>query len=133
MTNSGYVFFNSIYLYFFNNIAYSATNSGNIENVWGIVSINVNKNDAEAIYGIDFKIHNPKEFITEVKEIKEKNFIPVHNSKFKLALHPWYEPLELIVTYANEENLPITTPMIGEKVDLNNLNHTWEKWWQKFM
>lgn len=79
-------------------------------------------------------IHSqPKELITEVKELKAKNFIPVHNSKFKLALHPWYEPLELIVNYANEEKLPITTPMIGEKVDLSNLSKTWEKWWQKFM
>lgn len=65
---------------------YSATNSGNIENVWGIVSINVDKNDAETIYGIDFKIHNPKEFITELSNIGIKGFFFVRQKRIPIVL-----------------------------------------------
>ena len=41
--------------------------------------------------------------------------IAVHNSKFKLALHSWYEPMEKLHEL-NKENLRVITPKIGEKV-----------------
>lgn len=77
-------------------------------------------------------IHSlPEQIITEVQELKAQNFIPVHNSKFKLAQHAWSEPLELVSKHAEENNIAITLPMIGEKVDLNQLgNVTWKKWWE---
>lgn len=77
-------------------------------------------------------IHSmPEQIIQEVKELKADNFIPVHNSKFKLAQHPWFEPLEMVSKYAEENSLPITLPMIGEKTDLDELGKVnWEKWWE---
>ena len=62
------------------------------------------------------------EMMTEVKELKAKSFIPVHNSKFKLAQHPWYEPLEKVTSAAEAEGIPVATPRIGEKLNLNELN-----------
>lgn len=78
-------------------------------------------------------IHSlPEQIIKEVKELKAENFIPVHNSKFKLAQHPWFEPLELVSQYAEENNVPVTHPKIGEKVNLDQLGEiTWKKWWQE--
>ncbi|MDE5491353.1 MBL fold metallo-hydrolase [Elizabethkingia meningoseptica] len=73
------------------------------------------------------------EIMTEVKELKAKVFIPVHNSKFKLAQHPWYEPLEKVTAMAKEEKIPVVTPKIGEKVDLNHPDKNWEKWWEAIM
>lgn len=79
-------------------------------------------------------IHSlPHEIITEVKQLGAKNFIPVHNSKFKLAQHAWYEPLQQVSALAEAEQLPITTPKIGEKVDLDGLDRTWDKWWEGFV
>lgn len=77
-------------------------------------------------------IHSlPDEVVKEAQELKAKNFMPVHNSKFKLAQHPWYEPLQQVSLFAEQEKLPIITPKIGEKVDLNNWGKVWEKWWQQ--
>lgn len=79
-------------------------------------------------------IHSlPDEIIQEVKELQLKNFIPIHNSKFKLSVHPWYEPLEKITQLAKENNQTITTPKIGEVVYWNELGKNWEKWWQPFI
>ena len=76
----------------------------------------------------------PEQLMTEIQELKAKNFIPVHNSKFKLAQHPWYEPLELAAKYAAENNIPVTLPKIGEKVNLREIgNITWNKWWKEYM
>ncbi|PKF73617.1 MBL fold metallo-hydrolase [Chryseobacterium sp. PMSZPI] len=79
-------------------------------------------------------IHSlPDQIIKEVEELKAKNFIPVHNSKFKLAQHPWYEPLELVSKSAEENHQRITLPVIGEKVSLDNLEQTvWKKWWEEY-
>ncbi|GAA4794917.1 MBL fold metallo-hydrolase [Olivibacter ginsenosidimutans] len=77
-------------------------------------------------------IHSlPNEVIEEVQELKARNFIPVHHSKFKLAQHPWYEPLQQVSLLAEAADIPITTPKIGEKVNLNDTNNVWEKWWEK--
>ena len=76
----------------------------------------------------------PEQLMTEIQELKAKNFIPVHNSKFKLAQHAWYEPLQLAAKYAEENDIPITLPKIGEKADLKNLGNTaWKKWWEDYM
>jgi hypothetical protein len=55
---------------------------------------------------------------------------PVHSSKFALANHAWDEPLNKIVENNKTENLNLVTPMIGEKVDLNNPEQTFTEWWK---
>lgn len=79
-------------------------------------------------------IHSlPAEVVQEAKELKAKNFMPVHNSKFKLAQHPWYEPLQQVTSFAATANLRVTTPQIGEKVNLDDMDKAWEKWWEKYI
>ncbi len=73
----------------------------------------------------------PSEITGEVRELRAKNFMPVHHSKFKLAQHPWNEPLEQASAFAEQERLPITTPRIGEKVNLDDLGKSWDKWWRQ--
>jgi len=76
-------------------------------------------------------IHSlPDEVIKEAQELRADNFMPVHNSKFKLAPHPWYEPLQQVTRLAEENNIAITTPRIGEKADLDHMNRVWDKWWK---
>lgn len=75
----------------------------------------------------------PDQLIGEIQELKAKNFIPVHHSKFKLAQHAWFEPVELATKNAEENQQPITLPLMGEKVDLNQLGKTtWKKWWEDY-
>ncbi|MFD1602450.1 MBL fold metallo-hydrolase [Flavobacterium artemisiae] len=78
-------------------------------------------------------IHNmPEDVINAMKDLKPKRVLPVHSSKFVLALHPWDEPLKRITELnQNLENpFPLVTPMIGELVELRNENQQFKKWWE---
>lgn len=72
----------------------------------------------------------PQDVIQASIDVKAKKIIPVHSSKFALALHPWNEPLEKVVALGKEKNLNILTPMIGEPVDLNNQDQRFSVWWE---
>ncbi|UIR55617.1 MBL fold metallo-hydrolase [Sphingobacterium sp. SRCM116780] len=72
----------------------------------------------------------PEELLKEVVELKAKHFIPVHSAKFALALHDWKEPLALVAKHAEEANIPVLTPKMGEIVYLNKLDQSYEKWWE---
>jgi len=71
----------------------------------------------------------PEEMITVAKDLKTKVLMPVHWGKFALALHAWDEPVSLITEAAKKENLPLITPMIGEKVNLD-APKVYESWWK---
>jgi L-ascorbate metabolism protein UlaG (beta-lactamase superfamily) len=71
----------------------------------------------------------PEELITASKNLKAKMLMPVHWGKFALANHAWDEPITRVSEAAQKENLPLLTPMIGQKVNLD-LPGTFEKWWK---
>lgn len=73
----------------------------------------------------------PAETLKAASDLKTKRLFPVHNSKFKLASHPWKEPLKTI-TELNAQGLclPLVTPMIGEIVYLRNPDQTFSRWWE---
>lgn len=73
----------------------------------------------------------PGEQIQAMKDIRAKRMIPVHNSKFELALHSWDEPLKKM-NELNTENLRILYPKIGEKIYWENDAKVYEKWWESF-
>lgn len=72
----------------------------------------------------------PEETVKAAKELNAKKLFPVHNSKFKLAQHPWKEPMERITAEVEKENVAIVTPIIGEKVDINDSIQIFQKWWE---
>ncbi|MBF8456637.1 MBL fold metallo-hydrolase [Kaistella sp. G5-32] len=74
----------------------------------------------------------PEEFLVAAKNLKARRIIPVHNSKFILALHPWEEPLQKISALNESENLRLITPKIGEKVDWENDQKVYDKWWDLY-
>lgn len=71
----------------------------------------------------------PEELITASKNLKAKSLFPVHWGKFALANHAWDEPIRKVVEAAEKENLPLLTPMIGQKVNLDSPGG-FEKWWE---
>ncbi len=71
----------------------------------------------------------PEEVIQAGFDLKAKKILPVHWAKFSLSLHAWDEPVIRITTEANEKNMPLLLPLIGEAVDLNTV-HLSTAWWQ---
>ncbi len=63
-------------------------------------------------------------------DLKAKVLMPVHWSKFTLALHNWNEPMKAIYQASKEKNIILTTPMIGEPVSLNH--HLPDSVWWEF-
>ncbi len=55
--------------------------------------------------------------------------MPVHWAKFKLALHPWREPIERVSKQALIRNVKLTTPKIGEPILLDHIQNT-TRWWE---
>lgn len=72
----------------------------------------------------------PDDVIQASIDVQAKNIIPVHSSKFALALHAWNEPLKRVTSLAKTKNLSVLTPMIGQPVDLNIAEHHFDKWWE---
>ncbi len=74
----------------------------------------------------------PEETVKAAIDLNTKCFLPVHHSKFLLAQHAWFEPLERVVAAAETNKTPILTPMIGEKVKLENLlQQSFCQWWRE--
>jgi L-ascorbate metabolism protein UlaG (beta-lactamase superfamily) len=61
----------------------------------------------------------PEETVQAARDLKAVTLMPVHWGKFTLALHPWNEPIRRVTAAAQKAGLPITTPRIGELVNIN--------------
>lgn len=72
----------------------------------------------------------PEEVALAATELKAKNMLPVHHSKFTLARHPWNEPLERISALSKGKTYRLATPVIGEKVRLNDDTQQFKQWWK---
>jgi L-ascorbate metabolism protein UlaG (beta-lactamase superfamily) len=71
----------------------------------------------------------PEQVVQAAKDLKAKRLMPVHWAKFSLGLHSWDEPIIRVTAEAEKQNMPIATPMIGEKLNLNDTTHVFNKWW----
>ena len=69
----------------------------------------------------------PDEVLKAAKDLNAKRLLPVHSGKFKLAFHPWDEPLNQLSEF--HETIPLVTPIIGEVVYLENQQQKFEQWW----
>ncbi len=73
----------------------------------------------------------PEEFGKVVNDLGAKNIFPVHSGKFSLAQHPWDEPLKKVKEYSVGKNFRLCTPMIGEKMSLDDARQQFSEWWTK--
>ena len=46
--------------------------------------------------------------------------MPVHSSKFAIAMHQWDEPLKELLKHNEKIGLPLVTPKICELVNIND-------------
>ncbi len=72
----------------------------------------------------------PRYFTKAVADLNPAMVVSVHNSKYALARHPWYEPLENAVRFA-DEGVNIAIPSIGEPVRFKQEPAVRDIWWTK--
>lgn len=62
-------------------------------------------------------------------DVRGRWLLPIHNGTFDLAMHGWREPLERICTLAEQHSVSVTTPMMGERLDMLAPQPA-QAWWQ---
>jgi len=71
---------------------------------------------------------NPEQAVKAHTELRGRVLLPVHWATFILALHPWDEPIMRLVKAAEQNEVRIVTPLIGELVDIDKPG-TNRNWW----
>lgn len=72
----------------------------------------------------------PEETVMAGKDVQAKLIVPVHWGSFALATHSWTDPIERVTKTAQEMNVPIATPQIGEPIELrDSVSQEYEQWW----
>ncbi len=73
----------------------------------------------------------PEEAGQQHLDLRGQLLVPLHWATFDLALHPWYEPIERLVTFSEKESVILITPEVGEKIILQGKPNT-DHWWLKY-
>jgi len=71
----------------------------------------------------------PEETVQASIDLTAKTLLPVHWGKFSLSLHPWNEPIERVMKKAEELNVKVTTPLIGEPLIIGE-KYPVKMWWR---
>ena len=71
----------------------------------------------------------PEETVQAAVDLNAKKLFAVHWSKFTMAHHPWYEPVERMAKAAEAIDLPYFTAKIGEVVEWNK-KIKGDPWWK---
>lgn len=72
---------------------------------------------------------HPEQTVQAHQDLNGRWLLPIHNGTFDLAMHAWYEPFERVLDIAGERGLAVTTPMMGERIDID-VPHSAERWWR---
>jgi L-ascorbate metabolism protein UlaG (beta-lactamase superfamily) len=72
----------------------------------------------------------PEETLQASIDVKSKLTMPIHWGSFKLALHSWDDPIVRASKKADELNIKLATPKVGEAIVLDESNFPSEKWWK---
>ncbi len=73
----------------------------------------------------------PEETAQAAYDVQARIMMPIHWGAFTLALHDWNDPVKRVVRKANELEVPITVPMIGQSISLDKVSAQIEEWWLK--
>ncbi len=74
----------------------------------------------------------PEETAQAGLDVKAKFIMPIHWGAFKMAMHPWTDPVERLMTKASSLKIPVLVPRIGEFVILHEKEIQTNNWWTKF-
>jgi len=71
----------------------------------------------------------PEQTVQAHQDLRGQVLLPIHNGTFDLAMHAWDDPFERVSALAHERNVALSTPRMGERVDLANPGET-TAWWR---
>lgn len=74
----------------------------------------------------------PEQTVQAHQDLRGRWLLPIHNGTFSLSMHAWWDPFERVIALGRERNILVTTPMMGERLDIQS-PHTCERWWQTQM
>ena len=71
----------------------------------------------------------PDETVQAHIDLGGRWLVPIHNGTFDLAMHRWQEPFERVTGVALARGVSVSTPRMGERLDLS-APHRGERWWR---
>ena len=74
---------------------------------------------------------NPEEAYKSLEILGAEYAVPVHWAAFRLANHPWDDSVQRLVKAAENGNVTILTPKLGETMKLENLDDYQERWYEQ--
>ena len=72
----------------------------------------------------------PEQTVQAHQDLRGRWLLPVHNGTFDLAMHGWTEPFERVSALAADRGIALTTPRMGERLDLS-APHAAMPWWRE--
>lgn len=75
---------------------------------------------------------NPEEAVRAHLDMAEADsglLVPIHWATFRLAPHPWSEPVERLLAAADPARVPVAVPRPGERVDRASASAS-DQWWR---
>ncbi len=75
----------------------------------------------------------PEQTVQAGIDIKAKVFMPIHWGAFKLGMHPWIEPVERVTKKAEDSEINVIVPKIGEPIIVNDsMVYLQDRWWRNY-
>ncbi|MFL9582709.1 MBL fold metallo-hydrolase [Stenotrophomonas sp. AB1(2024)] len=71
----------------------------------------------------------PEQTVQAHQDLRGNWLVPIHNGTFDLAMHRWEEPFERVSALAAERGIALSTPVMGERLDLT-APHAGTPWWR---
>ena len=79
------------------------------------------------------KVHMfPEQTVQAHLDLKGNVLHPIHWGTFNLALHPWYEPMERLTAAADDKDVRVATPIVGETT-VYGKSIPVTRWWEPAM
>lgn len=72
----------------------------------------------------------PEETAQAAKDVKANKMIPIHWGAFKLALHDWRDPIRRVTERADDLNVKVISPKIGEMINVHEVEPRENQWWK---
>ena len=72
----------------------------------------------------------PEGSVKAATEVGAKSVIPIHNCRYALTRHAWYDPLERIRMASHLADWKLLTPKVGDVVPIGDLTIEFPAWWR---
>jgi len=71
----------------------------------------------------------PEHTVQAHEDLRGQWLMPIHNGTFDLAMHGWQDPFERVLALSDARGIALTTPRMGERLDLA-APHAATTWWR---